>query len=98
MDDLDRRLVFRNRFVVLLTLVPIALFWTIESPVTMVMLGGIAQAIMLPALGIAAVFLRHRRLPAGIQPSAITTAALWVTTAAIVLVMGYYVTVVVRGS
>ena len=90
-DDLERRIAYRNRFVVLLTLVPVALFWTLESPVTMVMLGGIAQSLMLPVVGIAALFLRHRRLPPEIRPSAITTAALWVATVVILVVMAYYV-------
>jgi manganese transport protein len=90
-DDLQRRVAFRNRFVVLLTVIPIALFWTLESPVRMVMFGGIAQSMMLPVVGIGALFLRHRRLPPEIRPSAITTAALWVTSAVILVVMGYYV-------
>jgi manganese transport protein len=89
-DDIGRRIAFRNRFVVLLTLVPVTLFWTIGSPVRMVMLGGIAQAMMLPVVGIGALFLRHRRLPEEIQPSPLTTAALWLTTATIVVVMTYY--------
>jgi manganese transport protein len=89
-DELERRLAYRSRFVVLLTVIPIALFWTLQSPVTMVMLGGIAQSMMLPIVGVAAVFLRHRRLPADVRPSTMTTVALWVTTALIVVVMGYY--------
>ncbi len=89
--DIDRRITFRNRFVVLLTVVPVALFWTLESPVTMVKFGGIAQAMMLPVVGIGALFLRHRHLPPEIRPSAATTIALWITTAVIVVVMGYYV-------
>ena len=47
----------------LLAIVPVALFLTLESPVTMVMFGGIAQALMLPIIGIGAIYLRHRRLP-----------------------------------
>lgn len=89
-DDMARRLAFRNRFVVLLGIVPVALFFTLESPVSMVMFGGIAQALMLPVVGIGAIFLRHRRLPAEVAPSAATTVALWVTTAGIVVVMAYY--------
>jgi manganese transport protein len=89
-DDLERRLAYRSRFVVLLTVIPIALFWTLQSPVTMVMLGGIAQSMMLPIVGIAAVFLRHRRLPRSVRPSTVTTVALWVSTALIVVVMSYY--------
>jgi Mn2+/Fe2+ NRAMP family transporter len=90
-DDLPRRLAFRNRFVVLLGIAPVALFLTLESPVSMVMFGGIAQALMLPIVGIGAIFLRHRRLPAEVAPSAATTAALWIATAAILVAMGYYV-------
>jgi len=89
--DLERRLAFRRRFVVLLTVVPIALFWTLESPVTMVMLGGIAQSMMLPIVGIGAIFLRHRRLPREIRPAMATTVALWLMTAVILVVMAYYV-------
>jgi manganese transport protein len=96
--DVNRRLTFRNRFVVLLTVVPVALFWTLESPVTMVMLGGIAQSMMLPVVGIAALYLRHRRLPPEIRPAAITTAALWLTTLVIVVVMGYYVVLTFTAS
>jgi len=89
-DDLPRRVAFRDRFVVLLGLVPVALYFTLQSPVTMVMIGGIVQAVMLPVIGIGAIVLRHRRLPPEIAPSALTTAALWVSTAVIVVLMGYY--------
>jgi manganese transport protein len=71
--------------------VPVALFWTLESPVTMVMLGGIAQSLMLPVVGIGALVLRHRHLPPDIRPSPVTTAGLWVATILILVVMGYYV-------
>ena len=89
--DMDRRVTFRNRFVVLLTVVPVALYWTFESPVTMVMLGGIAQSMMLPIVGIATLVLRHRHLPPEIRPSMATTLALWITTAVIVVMMAYYI-------
>ncbi len=96
-DDLPRRLAFRNRFVVLLGIVPVTLFLTIQSPVTMVMVGGIAQSIMLPVVGFGAIYLRHRRLPAEVAPSVLTTVALWVTTLAILVVMGYYAYLTARG-
>ena len=41
------------------------------------------------------IFLRRRRLPKEIAPSAATTVALWVATAAILVAMGYYTWVVV---
>ncbi len=89
-DNHERRVTLRNRFVVVLTLVPVTLFFTMRSPVTMVMLGGIVQSMMLPAIGIGAIYLRHRRLPPEIAPAPLTTIALWVTTAIILVVMGYY--------
>ena len=88
--DHERRTRFRNAFVVALGVVPVALFWTLESPVTMVMLGGIAQSLMLPVVAIGAIFLRHRRLPKEVAPSPLTDAALWLTTAVILVMMVYY--------
>ncbi len=96
-DDLPRRVTFRDRFVVLLTFVPVALYFTLQSPVTMVMIGGIVQAIMLPVIGIGAIVLRHRRLPSEIAPSPLTTAALWVSTAVILVLMGYYALLTATG-
>jgi manganese transport protein len=87
--DYARRTRFRDGFVVLLTLVPVALYWTLESPVTMVMLGGIGQSLMLPIVAIGAVYLRHH-LPREAAPSALTTGALWLATAIILVVMAYY--------
>jgi hypothetical protein len=55
------------------------------------------QAIMLPVIGIGAIFLRHRRLPREVAPSALTTAALWITTAATLVMMGYYAVFMARG-
>jgi manganese transport protein len=96
-DDLPRRVAFRDRFVILLTLVPAALYFTLQSPVTMVMIGGIVQAVMLPVIGIGAIVLRHRRLPPEIAPSPLTTAALWVSTAVILVLMGYYALLTATG-
>ncbi len=96
-EDHESRVRWRDRFVVVLTIVPVILFWTLQSPVTMVMLGGIAQSIMLPVIGLAALFLRHRRLPREVAPSTGTTIALWVTTAIIVVLMIYYAMLTARG-
>jgi Mn2+/Fe2+ NRAMP family transporter len=97
-DDLARRLRFKDRFILLLSVVPVALFLTIESPVTMVMIGGIAQSIMLPIVGIGTIYLRHRRLPAEIAPSPATTVALWITTGIMIVMMGYYGYMQIRTS
>ena len=97
-DDQEQRLRYRNRFIVALATVPVIFFWTLESPVFMVMLGGIAQSMMLPIVGIGALYLRHRHLPPDIRPSAMTTVALWVATAVILVVMGYYAVLTARGT
>lgn len=89
-DDSRGRRRWRNTFVVLLSIVPPILYWFIESPVQMVVIGGLAQAAMLPLIGIAAVYLRQRHLPANIRPAAATTVMLWVSTAVMAGFAVYY--------
>ena len=63
-DDYARRRRYRKAFVVFLTALPTLLFLYFASPVKMVVIGGIAQAMMLPVIGAGTIYLRHRRLPA----------------------------------
>lgn len=90
-DDAKSRLRWRRRFVVALSVVPVLLYWFFRSPVQMVVVGGIAQALMLPLIGIAAIYLRHRRLPPDVQPTVATTILLWVSTAVMAAFAAYYV-------
>jgi manganese transport protein len=90
-EDGGSRLKWRNRFVVILAGIPAILYWFFESPVQMVVAGGVAQALLLPLIGAAAVFLRHRHLPAEIRPSTGTTILLWVATAVMAGFALYYV-------
>ena len=83
-EDTGARRRWRNIFLILLSVIPPVLYWFIASPVQMVVAGGLAQAAMLPLIGIAAVFLRHKHLPADIQPMPVTTVSLWIAT----IVMG----------
>src|SRR5262245_10261681 len=76
-DDHAARVALRRRFVVLLTVVPAVFFLVFESPVKMVVAGGLAQSALLPLLGFATVFLHHRCLPRDIAPRAHVTAGLW---------------------
>jgi len=76
--DYGARLLWRRRFVALLTVVPVILYFTFESPVKMVVAGGIAQSLMLPVVAAGTLYLRHRRLPPDVAPSPWTTAALWI--------------------
>jgi Mn2+/Fe2+ NRAMP family transporter len=77
-DDAVSRKRWRTRFLILLSVVPVVYYWFLEAPVQMVLAGGLAQAAMLPLIGFAAVYLRHRHLPRDIQPSPGTTIMLWV--------------------
>ncbi len=59
-------------------LVAVALYWRIKSPAAMVVASGIAQAIMLPALGGAALYFRYRRIDPSLTPTRIWDAMLWI--------------------
>ena len=89
-EDHAARLRARRVFVLVLTVVPVALYFFFESPVRMVVAGGMAQSILLPVAALGTVYLRHRHLPAALRPPAWITAALWLSTAAIVAVVGQY--------
>jgi Mn2+/Fe2+ NRAMP family transporter len=80
-DDAASRRRWRDRFVVALATIPALFYWLFESPVRMVLAGGVAQALMLPVIGLAVTYLRHTSVPPEIRPSAITTGLLWLSTA-----------------
>ncbi len=90
-DDTRSRTRWRNRFLIALSIVPPVLYWFLESPVQMVLAGGLAQAAMLPLIGLAAIYLRHRHLPPSIRPTLATTVALWVATIVMLGFAVYYV-------
>jgi manganese transport protein len=95
-DDAAARTRYRNLSVVLLTVIPVLLIFIFTDPVHMVRIGGIAQAMMLPVIGLGAVYLRHRHLPKDILPSQWVTVGLWVAAALIAWLMGYSVFEAVR--
>jgi Mn2+/Fe2+ NRAMP family transporter len=90
-DDAVSRLRWRNRFVVILATVPAILYWFLASPVQMVVAGGVAQALMLPLIGVAAVYLRYTDVPPDIRPSTGTTVVLWIATAVMAAFALYYI-------
>ncbi|PYQ06660.1 MAG: hypothetical protein DMF82_05625 [Acidobacteria bacterium] len=96
-DDAAARLRFRQAFVVVLTVLPVGLYWLFASPVKMVIAGGIAQALMLPLVGAGAVWLRHRRLPRELAPSPVVTAGLWAAAILMAAMMAYYASLIARG-
>lgn len=80
-EDARSRRRWRNRFVIALSVLPAIFYWFIESPVEMVIMGGLAQAALLPLIGLAAIYLRHVHLPPELRPAAATTVVLWMATA-----------------
>ncbi|MGH9370695.1 MAG: Nramp family divalent metal transporter [Vicinamibacterales bacterium] len=89
-EDAPSRRRWRTRFVVILSIVPALFYWFLESPVQMVVMGGVAQALMLPVIGLAATYLRHRQLPPDIQPSTGTTVILWFSAMVMAAFAAYY--------
>jgi manganese transport protein len=89
--DAASRRRWRNRFVVALSVVPVMLYWFLRSPVQMVVAGGVAQALMLPLIGGAVIYLRHTQLPDEIRPTIGTTLLLWLSSAVMLGFALYYV-------
>ena len=69
--------------------VPVGLFLLFRSPVTMVKIGGVAQALMLPVISVGALYMRHRGLPREIAPGPVATGGLWTASLVITMVMIY---------
>jgi hypothetical protein len=88
-NNFDRRLVFINRFVWVALAIPVVLFFLFRSPVNMVKAGGVAQASMLPILGIGALYLRHRRIPRDIGSGRLATTLLWVAAITMLTAVSY---------
>ncbi|MEW5976899.1 MAG: Nramp family divalent metal transporter [Acidobacteriota bacterium] len=89
-DDYGSRTRYRNGFIVFLTVFPAFLFMFVQSPVKMVVVGGLAQALMLPIIGIGTLYLHHRHLPKEVAPSLWISVAVWVATILMTSLMGYY--------
>ena len=95
-DDYAARLRCRRGLVWALTLIPVALYYLFREPVTMVFIGGMAQFLMMPAIAIGTVYLRHRHLPKGVEPSRFRTIELWISSAVLVLFVAVYLVTLVR--
>jgi len=93
--DYDTRLKYRRAFVWVLTTIPAALYLVVQSPVTMVKAGGVAQALMLPVIAIGALYLRYRKLPIEVIPNRWITIALWIASLTTIALMLYYARVLI---
>lgn len=88
--DYAARIRTRNRFIWFHALLPVAMILVVGSPVQMVKWGGAAQAVMLPVIGIGAVYLRHQRLPKAVRPGFLPTFGLWIAAILMSIFMVYY--------
>ena len=90
-DDYGARLKAIRLLVVGLPLIPTLLFLYVQEPVLMIKVSGISQALLLPGIGFAILYLGKTWLPREIAPGNWITAALWGSTLVMALMMGYSV-------
>jgi Mn2+/Fe2+ NRAMP family transporter len=88
-DTADARRVWTRRVAVAWPLVAAGLALLIREPVAMVLASGVAQAIMLAAVGVAVLFFRHRAADPRLVPSRGWDLLLWVSCAGLVLAGGW---------
>ena len=83
------RLGLTRVFVVILLAAPSLAFMVLHEPVLMVKIGGVSEALMLPIIGFSTIYLRYAHLPKKILPKPWITLALWLTSAVMLVMMGY---------
>ena len=88
-DDMKARSRWRDIFVVVLTVIPVTMFWIFgQAPVQMVTWGGMAQAAMLPIISCATLFLYYKHMRRSLTAPAWMVALLWV---AAIFIIGFVV-------
>ncbi|MGE5610333.1 MAG: Nramp family divalent metal transporter [Bacillota bacterium] len=65
------------------------LFIAIKDPVKMVLVGGFIQAVTLPMIAVAAIYLRHRHTDRRLRPGRVWDAFLWLSLAGLCTAAGY---------
>jgi Mn2+/Fe2+ NRAMP family transporter len=70
---------YTRLFCGLLPIVSLLAFVWVRAPVQLVLAGGIAQALMLPVLGMAALWSRYRRTDPALSPGKLWDAMLWLS-------------------
>ena len=74
-------------FVVILLFIPSMYFMWLESPVLMVMIGGLAQAVMLPVIAFCTIYLNVKRTPKSILPKGWIKLLLWISAGVMAVMM-----------
>jgi hypothetical protein len=87
--DYRKRLKLTQIFAVVLLFVPAIYFMFLKEPVTMVKIGGVAQALMLPVIGFVTIYLHYRHMPTQILPKGWLRLALWISSVVMAIMMGY---------
>ncbi|MDA1315918.1 MAG: Nramp family divalent metal transporter [Acidobacteria bacterium] len=87
--DYVRRIRYTRIFAVILLFIPAMYFMYLQSPVLMVKIGGVAQALMLPVIGFVTVWLRYRHMPKQVLPKGWLTLALWLSAVVMAVMTGY---------
>jgi Mn2+/Fe2+ NRAMP family transporter len=95
--DYRARVRYRNGFVVLLTAIPVIFYLVFEAPVKMVVAGGLAQAMMLPVVSWATVYLHHRKVSPETQPAKWVTVFLWAVSFFLTVIMIYFCILKISG-
>ncbi len=67
----------------------VVIYWVYPKPVSLVLLSGVMQALLLPMLGFAALFFRYKRCDKQLMPGKVWDLMLWLSFAAF-LVIGVY--------
>ena len=96
-DDYAARVRYRRRLVWVLTVIPVILYYLFHEPVTMVFIGGMAQFLMMPAIGFGMVYLRHKHLPEAVAPSRAQTVGLWIGAIVLVGFVAVYLVTLLKG-
>jgi manganese transport protein len=86
----DREKMIR-RLVVVLPALSVLLYVMWQKPVALVFIGAVGQGLMLPFLGLAAVYFRHCRTEPDLQPGRAWTACLWTAAISMAVAGGYQV-------
>ena len=62
-EDYERRLKWTRIFVVLFLVIPILFYVLLRQPVLMVKIVGVSQALLLPVVALATIYLRYVHVP-----------------------------------
>jgi len=86
-----RRVIWTRRISSVWPFVALVLYALVKAPDVMIMACGIAQSIMLPLLGAAALYFRYRHSDPDLRPGRLWDAMLWIAFAAFLVVGGWSV-------